>query len=95
MTGSPRQIIESKEYTEQIAALGGAKTLDAALDALLWAVCTKPEDFPVVPGLRFTRIATTDPVPWLNLPTLVMYFQIKDEQRVELRWIEKQDEEYA
>jgi len=34
MSGSPRQIIESKEYSEQIAALGGAKSLDAALDVL-------------------------------------------------------------
>jgi hypothetical protein len=90
MNGEPRQLIESKEYTEQLSLIGTPKAVDEAINALTWGISKGAEDFEIVPGLDSIRVAKTDAAKWGNreIPRLIVFFRIEGRQ-VHLLWIEK------
>lgn len=86
-----RTIVETKRFSKQCEALGGAYRIDQALDAVYWILSIRPEDYPVLPGLKSTRLVTTDRFETLEAatPRLRVYFRILYEDEVELLWIEE------
>jgi hypothetical protein len=82
-----RQLIESKEFSEQAAALGNLPRLDDALVGVTWALSTNPEVFDVVKGMKDVRMLKTD--PHAGLPPFRIWFRIDENgQHVHLLAIE-------
>ena len=73
-----RQLIESTGFTEGLAALGDVRVIDAALTAVIWALSTNPEAFPLVPGMVDIRLAKTDPQMGTPIPRIRVWFFIDE-----------------
>lgn len=86
-----RTIVETNRFSKQCEALGGAYRIDQALDAIYWILSIHPEVYPVLPGLKSTRLVTTErfETPEGVVPRLRVYFRILYEDGVELLWIEE------
>lgn len=86
-----RTVWESAEFTKQCEVLGGAYRLDDALRGFNWILSTQPELYPVLPGLKTTRLVTTDSFIGLagTSPRLRVYFRILNDNDVEMLWIEE------
>jgi hypothetical protein len=85
-----RELVEEDVYTNQLATLGySEEDLDAALDALGWAIAANAEYYKVVPGTEHLRVAKTDAYSrgrvWV--PPLKVWFKILDENQVLLKAI--------
>lgn len=78
MARQPRQLIESSSYTECLAELGDVGVIDSALTSLTWALSTKPEEFPIVPGMVDIRLAKTDPQAGTPIPRIRVWFRIDE-----------------
>lgn len=80
-----RTLEESGLFTQQIAQIGNARDLDAALHIVTWALCRNPEEFDVVPG-TLLRVAKT--VRYIRgtteVPPLRILFRIVNDDTVEL-----------
>jgi hypothetical protein len=90
---NPRYALrESRRFSAQCEALGGAYRIDQALAAFYWVLERYPETYPVLPGLERTRLVTTHRSENAQgvLPRLRLYFQIEEgEDEVLLLWIEE------
>lgn len=86
-----REIRESPKFSVQCEDLGGAYKIDRALDAIKWILSANAEVYPVLPGLKSTRLVVTNAVmtPEGRIPKLRVYFKIVSETLVELVWIEE------
>lgn len=82
---------ESNEFSTQCAQLGGAYRVDQALAAVYWVLERYPEAYPVVRGLKRTRLVTTHRFVDAEgtIPRLRVYFKIQSEDEVLLLWIEE------
>jgi hypothetical protein len=56
------ELVESREYTEELSTFGGVSRLDDALLGIHWALATRPSAFPVVAGFKNIRLVKTDEV---------------------------------
>lgn len=85
-----KTIIESKLYSDCLTELGDTKKLDDALSSLIWALSNHPERYPIVPRTIKLRIAKTQRAKWdgLIIPALRVWFIIKDNNEVELMFLE-------
>lgn len=65
--------------------------MDDALEGVYWALTTKAEIYPILPGCRTLRVIRTDSFPRTGgrSPALRIYFKIIDDTLVELAWIEE------
>lgn len=89
---NPRYALrESREFSAQCEALGGAYRVDQALAAVYWELERYPEAYSVLRGLRRTRLVTTHRFEDAEgvLPRLRVYFRIESEDEVCLLWIEE------
>lgn len=85
-----REIIEEKQYTKQLIALGDIKRLDDALRALMWALAQRAENYPVVRGTKRLRVAKTDGYGG-GTPRLKIWFYTDEhegEEHVHLLFVE-------
>jgi|SRR5579884_4037206 hypothetical protein len=64
---------------------GMPRTLDQALEAVVWSIARSPEMWPQVPGTSL-RVAKTD--PYLNVPRLRVFFTIDDENTCTLHAVD-------
>ena len=84
-----RTLVETEEYTAQLdhlAALHSAEVLEAALMGLLWGIAINPEQYEKT---TFNIYAAKSRL--LNVPRFIIFFQIKDKNRILLLWIEMLD----
>lgn len=86
-----RTLIESEEFSEQCRAFGGTYRIEQALAAVTWVLSARPEAYPVISGLKTTRLVTTDRFTDSEgtIPRLRVYFKVLNEDEVELLWIEE------
>jgi hypothetical protein len=95
-----RTLVESPQYSEQLAgfgnALGGVSRIDDALRGVTYALSRRPEVYDVLPGFRELRWAPTDRFegPEGVVPELTVLFTIPNEHEVHLLWIEAYEEDY-
>ncbi|MDO8632250.1 MAG: hypothetical protein Q7R41_17335 [Phycisphaerales bacterium] len=83
------QLIESAGFTDGLSALGDVRVIDDALTAVIWALSTNPEAFPLVPGMVDIRLAKTDPASGTPIPRMRVWFPIdENSQRVHLEHVE-------
>jgi len=85
-----RELVEDPVYTSQVENLGYSdEQLDAALDAVAWALSTNPEHYPVIQGTQRLRVAKTDHYSRDNvwIPPLKVWFTIEDDDHVLLKGI--------
>lgn len=82
---------ESNEFSEQCAELGGAYRVDQALAAIYWVLERYPAAYPVLRGLKRTRLVTTHRFVDAEgaIPRLRVYFRIESEGEVCLLWVEE------
>ena len=81
----PRQLIEEPSYTIGLKKLRiNYKDLDAALDKLSWAICTRPEIFPEVLDTGVHRLKVNG---YGRFPDLAIWFTFTSE-RVKLHYVE-------
>lgn len=88
-----RTLVESKPFTQKLQEISSIKNSDEAIAVLLWAISTKPEFFPVIPGTTQLRIAKTNfyEREGTFIPPLRLWFKIVDEDTIELLYIETID----
>lgn len=55
-----RSVRESELYYQQLQEFGDVRYLDEVLEALIWAISTKPEEFPVLPNTTLRRARTIE-----------------------------------
>jgi hypothetical protein len=65
--------------------------VDDALTGVYWALTTKADIYPMLPGCRSLRAIRTDDFTRTTgrSPVLRIYFKIIDDTLVELAWIEE------
>ena len=85
-----RELVEDDVYTNQLATLGYSEDdLDAALNALGWAIAANAEYYKVLPGTSRLRVAKTDAYSrgrvWV--PPLKVWFTILNDNQVLLKAI--------
>ena len=81
-----RTVIRDPIFDQLVQALADdVERLDEMLDAIEWAVATRPEWYTEVPK-TILRFILTDPFP--GAPRMRVYFSIDDENTCTLRWIE-------
>ncbi len=78
-------------FLAQCGALGGVYRIDQALEAFYWQLERYPEAYPVLPGLKTTRLVTSHRFEDAQgvLPRLRVYFRIESEDEVLLLCIEE------
>lgn len=87
-----RQVLESLTFTKQLSALGDIKRLDQVLAAVQLALTENAEIYPVVRGMRTTRLVKTLAVG--DIPAFNIWFTIdSDDESVLLYAIEPSPEE--
>jgi TolB-like protein len=88
-----RELVETDEYFFQLDYLAqrySDAVLDAALMAVLWGIATNPDQYDKVTG----RIYVAKSRSFRPLcPRLRLFFQLIDDHRVLMLWIEEIDEE--
>lgn len=94
-----RSLRETPEFIEHCAAIGEMQHIDAALDALTWALTNDAEQYPIIPGTQRLRMARSKAYQrgGIYIPVLKVWFVILDEHTVELRIVthdEPEDEEF-
>lgn len=80
-----RTVIFTKECEEHNDNLAGREEFDGPLDVLMFAISSRPEEFPVIDPVSNVRIAKTDHVVGTAghiLPRLRAYFQIQPNEEV-------------
>lgn len=85
-----RTLIEDEVYQKQAENLGYTdEQLDSALGAIVWALATDPEYYPVIPGTQRLRVTKTDPYSheekWI--PALKVWYVIQDDGSILLKGI--------
>jgi hypothetical protein len=73
-----RQVLESRTFTEQLAAIGPLPRLDDALAAIHLILTENAEVYPVLKGYGKTRLAKTRAVE--DVPALNIWFVLQDEE---------------
>lgn len=87
MADTQRTLVESADYSRQLATLSDLQRLDDALVGVCWALSTNPEVYETVKGMYDVRLLKTDPLG--GLPPLRIWFKIDDDdQSVHLLYIE-------
>ena len=84
-----RELVETPEYSAQLDSLVerySVEILEAALMGVLWGIATNPEEYSR--GTWNIRQAKTRSFDALH-PSLVILFEIADQNKVLLRWIEE------
>ncbi len=81
-----RTLVPLSLYNSLSSQVANRRELDDALAAVYWALRNKAEDYPIMRGYRTLRMAKTDAVR--DIPALYVIFSIKNENVVELRYIE-------
>lgn len=72
-----RQVLETRTFTEQLAAIGPIERLDEALGAVQLILTYNAEVYPVLKGYKKTRLAKTRAID--DVPALNIWFIIDDE----------------
>jgi hypothetical protein len=90
------QLIESQEFTDGLKSLGDVRRLDEILRELMTAISLNPTKFPIVLGWRGLRIAKTKRIEDASgeIPPLRLHFRIMSGQRVQLLYIESEDDSF-
>jgi hypothetical protein len=76
---SPFKLVESAVYTACLSAIGDVERVDAALNALTWAIATNPNKYPLIPGFQRLRVGKTKSFVWDGgvIPPLRVLFSIR------------------
>ena len=85
-----RELVESDQFADWIDGFSHAR-LDEVLRAILWAVSTNAEAFPIVEGFKDIRIVKTSAIEFgpSMMPGLRVWFRIaENNQQVYLEHIE-------
>ncbi|HVX91307.1 MAG TPA: hypothetical protein VHC20_06855 [Candidatus Paceibacterota bacterium] len=72
-----RELIESHQFTQNLAAIGDAERMDDVLTGVKWALASNPEAYDVVRGLVDIRLVKTRPFP--GAPMLRIWFRIDED----------------
>ena len=90
-----RVLVESELYTSKLGEIDEIERLDEAIRGCLLAIAMHAEAFPVVAGKRL-RLAKTKMV-YLDklIPGLKVWFIIRDEDTVDLQYIEQDLDPFA
>ena len=62
MADTQRTLVESADYSRQLATLSDLQRLDDALVGVCWALSTNPEVYETVKGMYDVRLLKTDPL---------------------------------
>jgi hypothetical protein len=89
------QLIESPNFTDGLKSLGDVRRVDEILCELMTVVSLEPTKFPIVLGWKSLRLAKTTRVedPRGGIPALRLHFRILSGHRVELLYIEAEDDD--
>lgn len=86
-----RTIRESLRFKLQCEELGlEVRRLDEVLAGATWAMAKHPEHLLLIPNTELLVVLTA---PFPNLPALVIFARIADENYVDLVWIETVQED--
>ena len=92
MAGKYRTLIESSLYSNQLSKLGGIKYLDEVLFGVTWALCKRPDIFPIIPKTKKLRLVKTERIKSRSIEKFRIWFYITDKDDVELLAIEQEIE---
>ena len=81
-------LVEADGFRKSVEALGSYRRLDDATTGLYESLCSSPEVYPVVEGMKDVRLCKTDDAG--NVPGMRWWFRIDAAgERIELLWVEK------
>ena len=88
-----REIIEGKDFPNEVERIGGYRLIDEVLDPFIESLVRNPYGFPAVESDHFTlyRYVQTRSIEG-RIPALVFAFTINDDKNVILEWIDEIDE---
>jgi hypothetical protein len=87
-------VVFSDLFSQQIRPLTTIERLDEVLDGAYWALCRKPDSFPVVVEGKDIRLIKTLPMSWAGgeIPALLIWYSIDfDECQVHLLAVKTKD----
>ena len=85
-----REVVNSRYFDDQLASISAdIQRLDDVLSGVVWSISRTPEVWPVVEGTHL-RAAITERAG--DIPRLVIYFSIDDENTCTLRGILMSDD---
>ena len=90
-----RTLIEEDSFKVGVEKLGGARSVDEALAAVVDSLTLRPEAWPTIPRYGQMRLAKTDRVQreeGYDIPALSVWFYIHDEGTVRLMYVEEREE---
>lgn len=88
-----RDVRESTSFTARCRGLGlHPWLLDRMLYGILWALHTDANYYPAVPGTPYRVVHTT---AYPGKPELVVFYQVVNDDLVQLEWVEFMTEDPA
>ena len=81
-------LVEAGGFLESVKALGSYERLDDATTGLYEILCSNPEIYPIVDGMKDVRLCKTDNAG--DVPAMRWWFRIDEaSERIELLRVEK------